>query len=80
MVRGEGLQVLKERMRTMDPDKNESYKFLGIEQTDGIQTKTVFERVKGDVSKRVKMIANSELNDAIAISDLIKKTAISSKQ
>ena len=64
MVRGEGLQVLKERMRTMDPDKNESYKFLGIEQADGIQTKTVFERVKGDVSKRVKMIANSELNDA----------------
>ena len=30
MVRGEGLQVLQERMKTMDPDENEIYKFLGI--------------------------------------------------
>lgn len=63
MVRGEGLQVLEERMRTMDPDENQIYKFLGIEQADGIQTKTVFERVKDEVSKRVKMITNTELND-----------------
>ena len=26
-----GLQVLEERMKTMDPDENEIYKFLGIE-------------------------------------------------
>ena len=26
--------------------KNETYKFLGIEQIDGIRTKRVFERVK----------------------------------
>ena len=65
MVRGEDLQVLEERMKTMDPDdENEVYKFLGIEQADGIRTKTVFERVKEEVSKRVKMIANTELNDA----------------
>ena len=31
MVREEGLQVLEERMKTMDPDENEIYKFLGIE-------------------------------------------------
>ena len=36
MVRGEGLQVLEERMEAMNPDKNEIYKFLGIEQADGI--------------------------------------------
>ena len=35
--------------------------FLGIEQADGIKTKTVFERVKGEVNKRVKM--NADLND-----------------
>ena len=47
MVRGEGLEVLEERMKTMDPDKYEIYKFLGIEQAVGIKTKKVFERVKG---------------------------------
>ena len=63
MVRGEGLEVLKERMKTMDSDENEIYKFLGIEQADGIKTKKVFERVKGEVNKRVKMLTNTELND-----------------
>ena len=33
-------------MKTVDPDENEICKFLGIEQADVIQTKTVFERVK----------------------------------
>ena len=64
MVRRENLQVLEERMKTMDPVENEVYKFLRIEQGDGIRTKMVFERVKEKVSKRVKMIANTELNDA----------------
>ena len=35
MVRGEDLQVLEKRMKTMDPDENEIYKFLGMEQPDG---------------------------------------------
>ena len=64
MVTGEGLQVLEERIKTMDPDENEICKFLGIEQASGIRAKTVFERVKEEVLKRVKMIANTELNDA----------------
>ena len=64
MARGEGLQVLEERMKTMDPDENETYKFLGIEQADGIRTKTVFTRVKEEVLKRMKVIVNTELNDA----------------
>ena len=45
----------------MDPEENGIYKFLGIEQADGIKTKAVFERVKGEVNKRVKM--NADLND-----------------
>ena len=61
MLRGEELEVLEERMNTMDPEENGIYKFLGIEQADGIKTKTVFERVKGEVNKRVKM--NADLND-----------------
>ena len=56
--------MLEERMKIMDQDKNEMYKFLGIEQADGIQMKKVFKRVKEEVSKRVKMIANTKLNDA----------------
>ena len=63
MVRGEGLEVLEERMKTMDPDENDIYNFLGIEQVDGIKTKKVFEQVKGKVNKRVKMLTNTELND-----------------
>ena len=61
MLRGEELEVLEERMNTMDPEENRIYKFLGIEQADGIKTKTVFERVKGEVNKRVKM--NADLNN-----------------
>ena len=63
MVRGEGLEVLEERMRTMDSDKNEIYRFLGVEQADGIKTKKVFERVKDEVDRRFKMLTNTELND-----------------
>ena len=51
-------------MKTMDPDENEVYKFLGIEQADGIRKKTVLERVNEEVLKRVKMIVNTKLNDA----------------
>ena len=60
MVRGEGLEVLEERMKTMDLDENEIYKFLAIEQADGIKTKKVFEQVKGEVNKRVMMLTNIE--------------------
>ena len=64
MVRSEGLQVLEERMESMDPDENEIYKFLGIEQADGIKTKRVYEQVKHEVTKRVRMLINTELNDS----------------
>ena len=63
MVRGERLEILKERMKTIDPDENEIYKFLGIEQADGIKTKKAFKPVKGEVDKRIKMLTNTELND-----------------
>ena len=63
MVREEGLEVLEERMRTIDLDKNEIYKFVGIEQVDGSKTKKIFERVKGEMNERVKMLTNTDLND-----------------
>ena len=61
MIKCKGLQVLEERMQMMDPDENEIYKFLGVAQADGINTKAVFERVK--VTKRVRMLVDTELND-----------------
>ena len=63
MVRRGGLEVLKERMKTMKPDENEIYEFFGIEQANEIKTKKVFEWVKDKVNKRVKMSTNPELND-----------------
>ena len=63
MLIGEELEVLEERMNTMKPEENGIYKFLGIEQADGIKTKTVFERVKGEVNKRFKMLTNTDLNN-----------------
>ena len=63
MVKGEGLQVLNERMRTIDPDENEIYKFLGVEQADGIKKKEVYNRVKEEISRRMNIITRTELND-----------------
>ena len=41
MVKSEGLQVLNERMKTIDPDENEIYMFSGVEQAYGIEKKEV---------------------------------------
>ena len=67
MVKGEGLQVLQERMKTMDPDQKEIYKFLRVEQADGINTKVVYNRV------RLQMLTKTELNDKNLIKAIITK-------
>ena len=67
MVKGEGLQALKEKMKTMEPDQKGIYKFLRAEQPDGIKTKGVYNNVKEQVKKRVKVITNTELSDKILI-------------
>ena len=63
-------------MTTMAPDENDIYKFLGIEQADGIQTKMVFERVKEEVSKRMKMIAKTKVNDTNLIKAINTKVTL----
>ena len=63
MVKGEGLQVLQERIKTMDPDQKEIYKFLGVEQADGIKTKEVYNRVKKEINRKLEMLAKTGLND-----------------
>ena len=63
-------------MKTMNLDENEIYKFLGIKQTDGVRTKTVFERVKEEILKRMKMIANTKLNEANLIKAMNMKVIL----
>ena len=63
-------------MKTMDTDENEIYNFLGTEQADVIRIKTVFERVKEEVSKRLKMIANTKLNDENLIKTINMKVIL----
>ena len=63
VARGEELEILEERIKAIDPDENEVYKFLGIEQADGIKTKKDFELVQGEVNKRVKILTSTELNN-----------------
>ena len=61
MVKAEGLDVLAERMKALDPKQNEHYKFLGCEQAEQIDTDTVYERVKAEMAKRMKALASTEL-------------------
>ena len=39
MVKCEELSVLEEQMRAFDPDENDIYKFLGVEQAEIIKVK-----------------------------------------
>ena len=50
-------------MRTIDPDENEIYKFLGVKQADEIKKKEVYNRVKQEISRRMNIITRTELND-----------------
>ena len=63
MVKGEGLPVLEEKMKKLDPEKNEVYKFLGCEQSDDIDVKKVLERVKKEIKKRTEHLVKLHLND-----------------
>ena len=62
IVKGEGLQILQERMKTMDPDQKEIYLFLGVKQAGGIKTKEVNNRVKEEVNRRLQMLTKTDSN------------------
>ena len=50
-------------MTTMDPDLNEIYNFLRVEQGNGTTPKNIFERMKDEVAKRAKLLVNTKLKD-----------------
>ena len=63
MIKGKGLDIMEEKMKSMDPDEGDFYKFLGLEQADGIKRKLVYDRVAEKVSERMTLIVQYELND-----------------
>ena len=63
MVKGDGLNILEERMRALDSDENDTYKFLGVEQAEGIKVKEVLVRVKAEMQNRLRTLLNAELYD-----------------
>ena len=63
MVKGEGLPVLEEKMKALNPEKNDVYKFLGCEESDDIDVKKVLERVKKEIKKRTEHLVKLHLND-----------------
>ena len=63
MVKGEGLEILQQRMQSLDPSSNDTYRFLGVEQADGIQKDKVLQRVKVEMLDRLKKLLQLELYD-----------------
>ena len=45
MVKGEGLEILEQQMQSLGLSSNDTYRFLGVEQADGIQKDKVLQRV-----------------------------------
>ena len=63
MVKDDGLTVLKERIKVLDPHENEVYKFLGCEHGEKIDVKRLMQRVKKKVKKRLEQLVKTNLND-----------------
>ena len=63
LVKGERLVVLEERMKALDLEQNEVYKFLGCEQGNKIDVKKVMQRVKKEIAKRLEQLIEVHLND-----------------
>lgn len=63
VVRGEGLVVLKEKMKALDTDQNEFYKFLGCEQAESIDRNTVYQKVSREMKQRIKSLRDKDLHE-----------------
>ena len=63
MVKGEGLNILEEKMKALDPEQEEIYKFLGREQVEEIEMDRVMLRVTKEMENRMKELVKQELYD-----------------
>ena len=60
-------------MKSIDPDQKKICKFLGVEQADGIKTKEVYNRVKEEVNRILRLLTKTELNDKNLIKSINTK-------
>ena len=63
MIKGEGLSVIEEKMKALNPDQREIYKFLGCEQAEKIDMERVMARVKAETRKRMNALVQQDLYD-----------------
>ena len=63
IVKGEGLDVLGERMHCFDPEKEEHYKFLGVEQGCGFVKEVVLCRILKEIDVRTRSLSDTGLHD-----------------
>ena len=54
--------VIDTNREIQELEQGETYKYLGIEETEGIQHQQMKERLKQEYSRRLRMILKSELN------------------
>ena len=55
------MNLLAERMKNLDPEQNENFKFLRREKAEQIDTDAVYERVKAEIDKRITALTSTEL-------------------
>ena len=60
VTKGEGLTILQERAEVLDPEKDDFYKFLGIEQEQQLDKKKVLQRIKEEMLKRLESLVELE--------------------
>ena len=63
MVKGNGLQIMGERIEALNPENNEIYKFLGCEQAAGSDMTRILVRVESEMRKRMIAITEMSLYD-----------------
>ena len=63
MVKAEGMDILSEKMKALDPAEGDMYKFLGLEQSEGIQRTSVMVKINKEMQERLTKILELELSD-----------------
>ena len=65
MVNEKGLDVLDERMESLNPNLKKNYKFLGCEQPESIKAEVVYKWVSKEMKKHMKALTGIQLYENI---------------
>ena len=63
MVKREGLQVIAEKMKELEPGQNEAHKFLGCEKGEDIDMERILKWVMTETENRINNLIRLELYD-----------------